>query len=203
MGDLLYSILVNFVSRESAGSKDAYSLSKVKVEMASKKAEDINFGNKANSILEELKKTPGQNLDCCNMKTDMRKFYIRIVELLQKHLPLESIFLKNCKYIDPKNKNDSKAPKALSYLGEKIGECLKSTLGMSVSDWVNAIESEFNFYLLEKDIPDYNRLDEYWWNIYDFVVMRIEHIKITWRICKTKKTLHRKREKRLKRKKSL
>lgn len=54
--------------------------------------------------------------------------YVTLVENLQENVPMHSLFLKYCKFIGPKYRNDSAASKAFAYLGDKTSECFKTNI---------------------------------------------------------------------------
>lgn len=173
MGDLLYSLLIHFVRKDYVGSIDAYKLGKIETKKVCKPIAEIMFGKSTEDLI--LRTIDGsiknrRNIleDIRIIKEEMKLCYIDLVERLQKKLNVRSRFLQYSAYIDPNNRFNPNAVTGIKYLAQKIGNSLKSSLKMSESDWVDKVVSEFNFFILEKDIPHkFDRLDDFWFQIED------------------------------------
>lgn len=88
MGDLLYSLMINFIRKESVGGKDAYKLGQVEVKKVCRPLKEILFGKSTEDLM--LKATDDsvnkkqKSEDIQNIKDQMKSFYIEIVELQKK-----------------------------------------------------------------------------------------------------------------------
>lgn len=90
---MLFALMINFIPKEHIKSTDAFELSEVNCTTTASLAKSVNFGQKVEGLIASFESlTTQQQLPIDKLKTEMRLCYIKLVETLQKKLPVKSCY---------------------------------------------------------------------------------------------------------------
>lgn len=149
MGELFYKLMSCFVKRsrllDDKGRKlEARELGKLDVTKHLKDIHSVELGTKVKYLVANIE----QKINLDQHKLQLRACFIGVTVYLQKHLPHDSIFLKDLTSLQPDNRKRSSSAPAIRRVALKIANVLSNTrlTPLTPERYADEVMSQFNIY---------------------------------------------------------
>lgn len=170
VGHLLFDVMTPFVHKSALMNgnrrKEAFDLSKVAANETKmqKSMHDINSGSQARVLIAKLEQEdPNHNLDA--VKNEFRNCFMKVTEYLQNHLPVDSVFLRDLRVLNPDMQKQINGEAAFGRLATQMMSVLKhsSIYAVQPAEFVDKIKRQYILYRMETFPYDSDEpIDKYW-----------------------------------------